>query len=163
MIATLFYNMGTGKLKFRGGIAGSMKESIQRAFSYIESHKVTMGIGQEFDTSDFHVEAIDLLSNRIPADSGVAFITAVYSAIRSHPARAGVVILGDISIQGNIKPLSSLIEVLQNTMDNGGKSAIIPVENKRMFLEVSGDILEQVDPIFYGDPITAAMKALGLH
>ena len=154
---------GTGKLKFRGGIAGSMKESIQRAFSYIESHKVVMGIGQEFDTSDFHVEAIDLLSNRIPADSGVAFITAVYSAIRSHPVRPGVVILGDISIQGNIKPLSSLIEVLQNTMDNGGKSAIIPVENKRMFLEVSGDILEQVDPIFYGDPITAAMKALGLH
>ncbi|MFH0966482.1 MAG: S16 family serine protease [Methanobacteriota archaeon] len=101
-------------------MAGSMKESIQRAFSYIESHKVTMGIGQEFDTSDFHVEAIDLLSNRIPADSGVAFITAVYSAIRSHPARPGVVILGDISIQGNIKPLSSLIEVLQNTMDNGG-------------------------------------------
>lgn len=154
---------GTGKLKFRGGIAGSMKDSIQRAFSYIESHKVQMGIGQEFDTSDFHVEAIDLLSNRVPADSGVAFITAMYSAIRSHPVRPGIVILGDISIQGNIKSLPSLIEVLQNAMDNGGKSALIPVENKRMFLEVSGDILEQVDPIFYGDPITAAMKALGLY
>jgi len=76
-------------------------------FSYIESHIVQMGIEQEFETSDFHVEAFDLLNNRVPADSGVAFITAIYSAIRSHPVRPGIVILGDISIQGNIKAFPS--------------------------------------------------------
>jgi ATP-dependent Lon protease len=30
------------------------------------------------------------------------------------------------------------------------------------FLEVYGDIVERVDPIFYADPLTAAMKALGI-
>jgi hypothetical protein len=30
------------------------------------------------------------------------------------------------------------------------------------FLEVSGDIVERVDPIFFSDPMTAAMKALGM-
>ena len=29
-------------------------------------------------------------------------------------------------------------------------------------LDVPADIIEHVDPIFYGDPRTAAMKALGL-
>jgi hypothetical protein len=29
-------------------------------------------------------------------------------------------------------------------------------------LEVSGDIVERVDPVFYSDPMTAAMKALGM-
>ena len=32
----------------------------------------------------------------------------------------------------------------------------------RSFLEVSGDIVERVDPIFFSDPMTAAMKALGM-
>jgi ATP-dependent Lon protease len=35
------------------------------------------------------------------------------------------------------------------------------MENKRNFLDVSADIMELVDPIFYGDPRTAAMKVLG--
>ena len=47
-------------------------------------------------------------------------------------------------------------------MDNGARRALIPLENKRHFLEVSGDTVERVDPIFFSDPITAAMKALGL-
>jgi ATP-dependent Lon protease len=48
-------------------------------------------------------------------------------------------------------------------MDNGARRALIPIENKRHFLEVSPDIVERVDPIFYGDPLTAAMKALGMN
>jgi ATP-dependent Lon protease len=66
-----------------------------------------------------------------------------------------------MSVQGNIKPLRSLTEPLQVAKDNGAKRALIPIENKRNFLDVSADIMEHVDPIFYGDPKTAAMKVLG--
>ena len=78
------------------------------------------------------------------------------------PVQAGLVILGDLSIQGNIKPMRSLAEPLQVAMDNGARKALIPLENKRNFLEVSGDIVERVDPVFFSDPMTAAMKALGM-
>jgi ATP-dependent Lon protease len=47
-------------------------------------------------------------------------------------------------------------------MDNGARKALIPLENKRNFLEVSGDIVERVDPVFFSDPMTVAMKALGM-
>jgi ATP-dependent Lon protease len=67
-----------------------------------------------------------------------------------------------MSIQGNLKPLRSLVEPLRLVMDNGAKRALIPIENKRAFLEVSADIVEHVDPIFFGDPRTAAVKALAL-
>jgi ATP-dependent Lon protease len=40
---------------------------------------------------------------------------------------------------------------------------LIPIENKRGFLEVSADILENVDPIFYGDLRAATSKALGMN
>jgi ATP-dependent Lon protease len=47
-------------------------------------------------------------------------------------------------------------------MDNGGKRALVPIGNKRQFLEVNPDVLEQVDPVFFGDMRQAAFKALGL-
>src|SRR5207249_8196235 len=73
---------GTGKLRVAGGIDSPMKETIQRAFAYIQGHKVNMGIAQALDTTDFHVEAIDLLVNRISCDAGVALVVAIYSAIK---------------------------------------------------------------------------------
>ena len=57
-----------------------------------------------------------------------------------------------MSVQGAIKPLRSLVEPLRLGMDNGAK---------RNFLDVPADIMEHVDPVFFGDPKTAAMKVLG--
>jgi ATP-dependent Lon protease len=154
---------GTGKLKVSGGIEGTMKESIQRAFAYIQGHKTNMGISQAIDTTDFHVEAIDLLANHIACDGGTGLVVAIYSALKKQSASPALLILGDLSIQGNIKAVLSLAEPLQVGMDNGARRALIPIENKRHFLDVSADIVERVDPVFYSDPMTAAMKALGMN
>ena len=153
---------GTGKLKLAGSMDSAMKESIHRAFAYLRGHKLNMGIAQIFDTTDFHVEAIDLLANHISCEAGIALIVAITSALKKQSVLPGALILGDVSIQGNIKPLRSLSEPLQVAMDNGAKRALIPIENKRHFLDVSADIVEKVDPVFYSDPITASIKALGL-
>ena len=142
-------------------ISGAMKESVQRAFSYLQAKKTELGIAHDLDISDFHVEVIDLLGNRVEAEIGVAFFVACYSALRRAPVSPALLVLGDMSVQGNIKPLRSLTEPLQVAKDNGAKRALIPIENKRNFLDVSADIMEHVDPIFYGDPKTAAMKVLG--
>jgi ATP-dependent Lon protease len=152
---------GTSKLKLAGGIGGAMKESVQRAFSYLLARKTDLGIAREIDISDLHVEVIDLLGNQVEAELGIAFFVAGYSAIRKAPVSPALLILGDMSVQGNIKPLRSLTEPLQVAKDNGAKRALIPIENKRNFLDVSGDIMEHVDPIFYGDPKAGALKVLG--
>ena len=154
---------GTGKLRVAGGIDSAMKESINRAFAYIQGNKVNIGIAQAVVTTDFHVEAIDLLTNRVNCGVGIGLLVAIYSALKKYPVQPGLLILGDLSIQGNIKAVRSLAEPLQLGMDNGAKKALIPTENKRHFLEVSADIMERVDPIFYSDQLTAAMKALGVN
>jgi len=153
---------GTGKLKMAGGIDSITKESIQRAFAYLNGHKVNMGIAQAFETTDFHVEIINLLNNHVSCDAGIGLVVAIYSALMRQPVQPGLVVLGDLSIQGNIKAVRSLAEPLQIGMDNGARCALIPIENKRHFLEVPADIVERVDPIFYGEPFVAARKALGL-
>lgn len=153
---------GTGKLRIAGGVDGPMREAIQRAFAYLQGHKVAMGIAQALDTTDFHVEAIDLLTNRVPCEPGVALVVAIYSAIQKRSVLPALVILGDLTIQGNIKPLRSLAEPLRIAMENGARKALVPIENKRNFLDVPADIVERVDPIFYGEPPAAAFKSLGI-
>ena len=153
---------GTGKLKLAGGVRGATKESIQRAFSFLKARKAEFGIGREMDTMDLHVEAVDLVSNKVEAEIGTAFVVAAYSALRRSPPQPGMLVLGDISIQGNVKAARSLVEPLQLAMDNGARRALIPSENKRHFFNVSSDIVEAIDPIFYGDMRQAAFKALGL-
>ena len=94
----LSISSGTGKLEPAGGLSGSIKESINRAFSSLKSQKNAFSIAREFDTSDFHVEAIDLLGNKVEAEVGVAFLVAAYSALRRASPQAGLLVLGDMSI-----------------------------------------------------------------
>ena len=86
---------GTGKLKLAGGVTGAMKESIQRAFSFLREQE-RVRHGREIDTSDLHVEAIDLLGNKVEAEVGVAFFVAAYSALRKVPPQPGLLVLGDM-------------------------------------------------------------------
>ena len=57
------------------------KESIRRAFGYLQGNKVKLGIARDFDTTDFHVEAIDLLQNRVDCECGMALMVAIICAI----------------------------------------------------------------------------------
>ncbi len=154
---------GTGKLKMAGGVGGKMKESVVRAYSYLQAQKTPFGVARDLDTSDLHVEVIDLLSNHVEAEIGVAFFVAAYSILRKAPAQPGLLVLGDMSVQGNIKAVRSLTEPLQVAMDNGARKVLVPIENKRQFLDVNPDVLERVDPVFFGDVRQGAFKALGLN
>ena len=149
---------GTGKLAAAGGVSEATRESINHAFSYLLSQKTKLAIGRDVDSTDFHVEVIDLLNNRVECEIGMAFFVAAFSAIRKAPVTAATLVLGDMSIQENLKPLRTPSEPLQVAKDNGAKRSLIPIENKREFLDVAVDIMEHVDPVFYGDPKTARSR-----
>ena len=139
-----------------------MKESIITAFDYIKANKARLGLERDVESSDFHVQVVDLVQAREGSHGGVAFFVALYSLLRDKPALAGLVVLGEMTIQGNILSLQSLIELLQMIMDNGARKVLIPLGNKRQLFEVPGDLLEKVDPIFYSEPLAAALKAIGV-
>ena len=154
---------GTGKLRVTGNPDSATKTAITTAYDYMRARSRELGVDNELRLYDYHVQAVDLTGSGQSAQAGVAFFVALYSAIKERPPRAALIILGDLTIQGNILPVRSLTEPLQVAMDNGAKRALIPVENKRSFLEVAGDVVERVDPIFYSEPLAAALKALGVE
>jgi len=153
---------GSGKLRITGSPDRPMKESIVTAFDYIKANKMRLGIERDVDSYDFHVQIVDLMQSKGGSQAGVAFFVALYALLHDKPVQAGLVVLGEMTIQGNILPLRSLVEPLQVIMDNGAKRVLIPVSNRRQYLEVPPDVLERVDPIFYSEPLAAALKALGM-
>ena len=126
---------------------GASSSRAQHLCSEIEFHRIA-----EFVT----------IAHSRPDESIASYWDSADPACEDLTRRMGEHLLGDLSIQGNIKSVRSLAEPLQVAIDNGARRALVPLENKRDFLEVSADIMERVDPIFFSDPMTAAMKALGM-
>jgi len=153
---------GSGKLRITGSLERTTKDSIITAFDYVRSRKRDLGIEAEVDSYDFHVQVVDLMGSKEGSKLGVPFFVALYSVLKDKPVLPGLIILGDMTIQGNVVPVRSLTEPLQVAMDNGARRVLVPIGNKRQFLEVPADVLERVDPIFYSEPLAAALKALGM-
>lgn len=153
---------GTGKLRITGNPDRALRESISTAFDYMKANKSRLGIERDLGSYDYHLQIVDLIQNREGAQAGVAFFIALYSLLRDRPVQAGLVVLGEMTIQGNILPVRSLVEPLQLVMDSGAKRVLIPLSNRRDVLEIPPDILERVDPLFYSDPMAAVLKAIDM-
>jgi ATP-dependent Lon protease len=153
---------GSGKLRILGNVDRPLRDSLTTAFDYLRTNKARLGLELDLDRYDYLAQTVNLMQGAAAAEAGVAFFVAFYSLVREMPALNGLVVLGQMTLQGNIQPLTSLIEPLQVIMDNGGKRVLIPTGNRRQFMEVPGDVLERVDPIFYSEPLQAALKGLGM-
>lgn len=105
-------------------------------------------MGREMNNSNFHVKAIELLNNGVEAEVGLAFFVPSFSALCHSPMTSPTLILGDLSNQGNIKEVRSLIEPLQLWRGYGVKKTLVSIENSWQSLEVVRDIMEYFDPVF---------------
>jgi len=151
---------GTGKLRTPTGLDKSLKESLNRAFSYLQNVKDKLGLTQMLAQKDVYAEAVDLSGGRIECPCGVAFFAAMISVVRNRHVQAGTVILGDLTIQGNIKGPASITELLQLSLEAGALRVLVPISNKAQFAGLPEDVIERLDVVFYGDVDRAILKTL---
>jgi ATP-dependent Lon protease len=153
---------GTGKLRTPAGLEHGLKESLNRAWAYLGSVRDRMGLNEALAQKDVVAEAIDLSGGRVECACGVAFFAAILSAVGSRRVQAGTVVLGDLTIQGNVKPLSSIGEVLQLALDNGALRVLLPTGNKLQFASLPEEVVEKLDVVFYSDVDRAVAKVVEL-
>ena len=84
----------------------------------------------------------------------------VMSALHDRPVEPAMVILDDITIQGNIKGLTSILEPLQVAVDNGAVRALVPIANNAQFAALPEEVVEKLELVFYGDADRALRRAL---
>jgi ATP-dependent Lon protease len=92
----------------------------------------------------------------------VAFYAAILSALGKRRVQAGTVVLGDLTIQGNVRPLASITELLQLALDNGALRVLLPTGNKAQFASLPEEVVEKLDVVFYSDVDRAVAKVVEL-
>lgn len=84
------------------------------------------------------------------------------SAIQNRRVQAGTVVLGDLTIQGNVRGPASIVEPLQLCLENGALRALVPLSNKNQIAGLPEEVIEKLDVVFYGDPERAVLRTLEL-
>ncbi|HVC94151.1 MAG TPA: protease Lon-related BREX system protein BrxL [Pirellulales bacterium] len=151
---------GSGKLRSPVAIEKTLKESLQRAFSYFQLVRDRLGLSPAAMQKDFVVEAVELTGARVDAGCGVGVFIALMSALHDRPVQSGMVVLGDLTVQGNVKGVGSIMEPLQIATDNGATRALVPIANKSQFAALPEDVVEKLELVFYADTDRALRKAL---
>jgi ATP-dependent Lon protease len=151
---------GSGKLRVPSGLEKGLKESLNRAIAYLQSVKDRVGLTPLLAQKDIVAEAVDLSGGHVECACGVAFFVALMSALQNRRIQAGTVVLGDLTIQGNLKALPSIAEPLHIALENGAIRALVPIANKSQFANLPEEVVEKLDIVFYGDVERAVMKAI---
>jgi len=66
-----------------------------------------------------------------------------------------------MSLMGELVAVSSLVDKLQLATDSGAKTVLLPA-NKADLTKIPDELLDQLQLVFYTDPLDAASKAIEL-
>ena len=122
---------GKQQLIMTGSLGSIIKESAQIALSYIRSRANVLGIDSNFFTNkDLHIH---IPSGAIPKDgpsAGLTIAIALISLLTGRPSKVDVAITGELSLMGQILPVSAVKEKLLAAQRAGIKTVLFPSQNK---------------------------------
>ncbi len=141
---TLF-TQGSGKVCVTGQLGDVMKESAQLAVSlvkYIFPEKAEL-----FEKNDLHIHVPDGATPKDGPSAGITLTTAIASLVSGIAVDPAVGMTGEVSLQGNVKPIGGLPEKLMAAQRAGVKRVFIPRENEEDLRDVPKEVLDQMEII----------------
>lgn len=155
---------GNGALKTSGlGSNSTAKESIKVGFDYFKANGSRISASIKAGDHDYHLHVVELHnSGSTNALTLLAFV-ALCSSVLAKPIQSQMVVLGSMSLGGNIIPVENLAESLQVALDSGAKRILLPMASVRDIPTIPGELFAKFQTSFYSDPTDAAFKAMGVE
>ena len=155
---------GNGSLKMSGlGSNSNAKEAIKVGFDYFRANASRVSSSVKATERDYHLHMVEL-HNSGPTDATtLASFVAVCSGVLGKPLQSQLVVLGNMSLGGNVVPVENLAGVLQVAFDAGAKRLLLPMASVKDIPTVPGELFAKFQTSFYADPVDAAFKALGVQ
>ena len=116
---------GKGTVRFNETAGSMAKDSVFNAASVMR--RLT---GRDLHDYDLHVNIIGG-GNIDGPSAGTAILTAIVSAVTGAAVRQNVAVTGEISLQGEIRPVGGVFEKAYGARQAGISTLIIPWENKK--------------------------------
>jgi ATP-dependent Lon protease len=155
---------GNGTLKSSGiGTSSSAKEAVKVGFDYFKANAHRVSASIKPGEHDYHLHVVELHNTGPTSAMTLVSFIALCSGVFGKPIQPQMVILGSMSLGGNIVPVENLAESLQVASDAGAKRILLPMASVKDIPTIPGELFAKFQTGFYSDPVDAVFKALGVQ
>ncbi len=154
---------GNGSLQTSGlGSNSAAREAIKVGFDYFKANASRVSASIKPGEHNHHLHIVELHNTGPTTAMTLPAFVALCSAVLGKPVQTQMVILGNMSLGGNIIPVENLAESLQVAFDAGGKRILLPMASVGDIPTIPGELFAKFQTSFYADPVDAVFKALGV-
>jgi ATP-dependent Lon protease len=155
---------GNGTLKTSGlGSNSAAKEGIKVGFDYFKANASRVSASIKAGDHDYHLHVVELHNTGATTAMTLAAFVALCSGVFGKAVQQQMVVLGSMSLGGNIVPVENLAQSLQVAFDAGAKRLLLPMASVKDIPTVPGELFAKFQTSFYADPVDAVFKALGVQ
>jgi ATP-dependent Lon protease len=136
---------------------------VKVAFDYFKANVSRVSGSAKASDHDYHLHTVELHNAGASKAMTLPSFVALCSGILQKPLQSQMVVLGDMSLGGNLVPVENLAECLQVAFDSGAKRILLPMASVRDIATIPGELFAKFQTSFYADPVDAVFKALGVE
>ncbi|MFZ4462483.1 MAG: protease Lon-related BREX system protein BrxL [Bacteroidales bacterium] len=152
---------GSGKVNVTGTNNQEVKENIKNTYNYIRANeKSILNDQHSLSGYDMNIQISNLMGAYISGGIGCAVYVAIISAIYKKNLKAGLAVLGNISIGGAIERSLNFADKVTLLSENGAKTVLVPMDNLTEITTLPASILGKTDVPFYGNSQMLLQKAV---
>lgn len=154
---------GGGTYQITGRPSAEAKETIKNVYNYVKSNSGNMGIANIIEENTFATQLIDENASGGNTEIGSAFYLSMISVFLKKPLKSKTVILGSMTVNGNLVKTTNLYEKLEYIVEQGAKIVYVPIANQPDTITMPGDIWSKISILFYGSAEDLMRKAFELE
>ena len=155
--------VGGGTYQITGRPSAETKETIKNVYNYVKSNSGNMGITNIIEENTFATQLIDENTSGGNQEIGAAFYLSMISVFLKKPLKSKTVILGSITVNGNLVKTTNLYEKLEYIVEQGAKIVYVPIANQPDTITMPGDIWSKISILFYGSAEDLMRKVFELE
>ena len=152
---------GTGKLNITGVNNTAVKENIKNTYQYIKANEKTiLSEKHSLKNYDITIQVSNILGAAISSGIGSAVYIAIVSVLYKKNLKAGLAVLGNISVGGAIERSTNFADKVTLLSENGAKVVIVPMDNLTELANIPPSVLGDTDVPFYQNNQLLMQKAI---
>lgn len=155
---------GTGKMETQGvGNNRPVKESVSASWAYFQDNVRKIIPGCKVMDKDYLLYYADTQGKGLSTEISLGEFVGLCSALAERSVIESLAIAGELKLSGTLGELTNIEDILRVCKNAGAKKVLLPMDSIKDIQNVSRELLNYVQPIFYNDPIDAAKKALDIY
>lgn len=155
---------GSGKLNITGVSSIAVREDIKNTYQYIKANEKTiLSDRHSLKNFDITIQVSNLLGSAISPGIGAAVYITIVSALYKKNLKAGLAVLGNISVGGAIERTTNFADKVTMLSENGAKVVIVPMDNLNELTNIPPSVLGNTDVPLYQNSQMLMQKAILLE